>query len=145
MRTVTTDQTCHTRNVDDCSANLHKRDCILDPQERAAEQQADRSIESFYGRSGDRATLTTYSGVIHQAIESAEPFYGEFQQRFSVGRACGVRSVKRDVRAQFYFESFPFFARTTTKNHFGAFFDETSDDPFSYPSGTAGNDDNLVF
>ena len=32
-----------------------KRDCILDPQERAAEQQADRSIESFYGRSGDRA------------------------------------------------------------------------------------------
>jgi hypothetical protein len=95
-------------------------------------------------RSSDRATFTNYSGVIYQAIESAEPFYGEFQQRFGVGRTCGVRSVKRDVRAQFYFESFPFFARTTTKNHFGAFFDETSDDPFSYPSGTSGNDGNLV-
>jgi hypothetical protein len=59
-------------------------------------------------RSSDRATFTNYSGVIYQAIESAEPFYGEFQQRFGVGRTCGVRSVKRDVRAQFYFESFPF-------------------------------------
>jgi hypothetical protein len=112
--------------------------------DRKRPQQADRFIESFHGCSGDRATFTTYSGVIHRAIESAEPFYGEFQQRFGVGRACGVRSVKRDVRAQFYFESFPFFARKTTKNHFGAFFDETSDDPFSYPSGTAGND-NLIF
>jgi hypothetical protein len=60
---------CHTRDVDDCSASLHKRDCILDPQERAAEQKADRSIESFYGRSGDRATLTTYSGVIQPTRE----------------------------------------------------------------------------
>jgi hypothetical protein len=59
-------------------------------------------------RSSDRTTFTNYSGVIYQAIESAEPFYGEFQQRFGVGRTCGVRSVKRDVRAQFYFESFPF-------------------------------------
>jgi hypothetical protein len=42
----------------------------LDPQERAAEQQPDRSIESFYGRSGDRATLTTYSGVISRRENS---------------------------------------------------------------------------
>ena len=52
---------CHTRDVDDCSANLHKRDCILDPQERAAEQQPDRSIESFYQRLANRKTRSTHT------------------------------------------------------------------------------------
>jgi hypothetical protein len=52
--------------------------------------------------------------------------------------------VKRYVWAQFFFESLTFFARTTAKNHFGTFFDETSDDAFSDSSGAAGHDGNLL-
>ena len=35
--------------------------------------------------------------------------------------------------------------RATAEDHLGAFFNKTSDDAFSYPSGTAGNDSNLIF
>jgi hypothetical protein len=58
---------------------------------------------------------------------------------------CGVRPMKRHIWVQFFFEGFPFFARTTTENDFGTFFDETSDDAFSDSSGTAGHNGNLIF
>jgi hypothetical protein len=53
--------------------------------------------------------------------------------------------VKRRIWTQFFFESFPFFDRTTTENHFGTFFNETSDDAFADASRTARNDGNSIF
>ena len=52
---------------------------------------------------------------------------------------------KRHVLAKFFFESFPFFVQEIAKNDFCTFFNETSDDAFSYSSGTAGNDSDLIF
>jgi hypothetical protein len=53
--------------------------------------------------------------------------------------------AKCDVWAQFFFESFSFFTRTTAENNFGTFFGETSDDSFADSSGAACNDGNLIF
>jgi hypothetical protein len=43
------------------------------------------------------------------------------------------------------FEGLSLVVQEIAKNYFGTFFDETSDDTFSYASGTTSNDGNLVF
>jgi hypothetical protein len=49
------------------------------------------------------------------------------------------------LRAQLFFERFPFFLRTTAENNFSTFSDETSDNAFAYSSGSAGHNGNLIF
>jgi hypothetical protein len=72
-----------------------------------------------------------------------ETVYGEFHERLGFGWVCSVCLVKHDAFAEFFFESLPFFSQEIAEDHFGTFFDETSDYAFADASGTAGNDGNL--
>jgi len=104
-----------------------------------------RSLEPSNGSLCDRSAFASRSRIVHQTIEPAEPFHGKIHQRFGLGRTCSVRQVKRHIWTKFFFESFPFFMRATTENHFGTFFNETSDDAFSDSSSTACHHGDLIF
>jgi hypothetical protein len=117
----------------------------LIPKKVPPEQQANRFIKAFDGRSGNWSALATRSRIIDDTVKSRETVYGEFHERLGVGRTCNVCTEECDPLAEFFFKGLTFFGQEIAENHFGTFFDETSDDALADASGTACNDSNLIF
>jgi hypothetical protein len=77
--------------------------------------------------------------LLTRQSKSAETFHGEIQKSLDVGRTRNVRSAKRHVLTQFFFEGFAFFIQQIAKNDSSAFLNETPDDACPYSSGATGN------
>ena len=92
----------YARDINNGSA-FHVRESILNSQESTTEQQGNRFIEAFDGRSGDWSAFAAHSCVVYHAIEPPEPFYDKIHQCFGVGRARSVCPFIRHIWAKFVF------------------------------------------
>ena len=83
--------------------SVAKSDRAFDPQNGGVSEAEDsvlrcaRAIDLLKPSSDVPAIgppFADHSGIVHDASESAEPFYGEFNERFDVGATRGVRWIR---------------------------------------------------
>jgi hypothetical protein len=89
--------------------------------------------------------FTADSGIVHDAIESAEPFHGKFHQGFGVRCTCSIRAVKNHVYAQFFFESLLFSCERPLKTISAPSSTKRLTIPSPIPLVPPVNDGNLAF